>query len=171
MCSWFLSKGSEHRMGKRLVCLNLLNSGDVKMLMGWQRWPKTQWKHCVHKGNCPVFASCWLLFMFDSWNIAGFVVSARWAAQEQRCGRREDPPLNNLDYGYCLWKCFCVTIFRECNLPLLFTENGLFGVPLPVLLEQDQKRVPGIRIPLLFKEVSMLTCLLLLHLLESNIFY
>uniref|UniRef100_A0A6J0TH64 Rho GTPase-activating protein 18 isoform X1 n=2 Tax=Pogona vitticeps TaxID=103695 RepID=A0A6J0TH64_9SAUR len=32
-------------------------------------------------------------------------------------------------------------------------ETGLFGVPLSVLLEQDQKRVPGIRVPLLFKKL------------------
>ncbi|XP_054831512.1 rho GTPase-activating protein 18 [Eublepharis macularius] len=32
-------------------------------------------------------------------------------------------------------------------------ESGLFGVPLPVLLEQDQKRVPGIKIPLIFQKL------------------
>ncbi|XP_053237855.1 rho GTPase-activating protein 18 isoform X1 [Podarcis raffonei] len=32
-------------------------------------------------------------------------------------------------------------------------ESGLFGVPLSVLLEQDQKRVPGIRIPLIFQKL------------------
>ncbi|KAH0622299.1 hypothetical protein JD844_024479 [Phrynosoma platyrhinos] len=36
-------------------------------------------------------------------------------------------------------------------------EFGLFGVPLSVLLEQDQKRVPGIRVPLIFQKVSVLT--------------
>ncbi|XP_060095200.1 rho GTPase-activating protein 18 isoform X1 [Heteronotia binoei] len=32
-------------------------------------------------------------------------------------------------------------------------ESGLFGVPLPVLLEQDQKRVPGIKVPLIFQKL------------------
>ncbi|XP_053142289.1 rho GTPase-activating protein 18 isoform X3 [Hemicordylus capensis] len=32
-------------------------------------------------------------------------------------------------------------------------ESGLFGVSLPVLLEQDQKRMPGIRIPLIFQKL------------------
>nr|XP_034964914.1 rho GTPase-activating protein 18 isoform X1 [Zootoca vivipara] len=32
-------------------------------------------------------------------------------------------------------------------------ESGLFGVSLSVLLEQDQKRVPGIRIPLIFQKL------------------
>lgn len=33
-------------------------------------------------------------------------------------------------------------------------DSGLFGVPLTVLLEQDQKKVPGTRIPLIFQKVS-----------------
>ncbi|XP_027704368.1 rho GTPase-activating protein 18 [Vombatus ursinus] len=32
-------------------------------------------------------------------------------------------------------------------------DSGLFGVPLSVLLEQDQKRVPGTRIPLIFQKL------------------
>ncbi|KAL8558780.1 hypothetical protein ACOMHN_043723 [Nucella lapillus] len=32
-------------------------------------------------------------------------------------------------------------------------EHGLFGVPIHVLLEQDQKKVPGVRVPLLFQEL------------------
>ncbi|KAM6465746.1 rho GTPase-activating protein 18 isoform 3-T3 [Liasis olivaceus] len=32
-------------------------------------------------------------------------------------------------------------------------ESGIFGVPLLVLLEHDQKRVPGIRIPLIFQKL------------------
>ncbi|KAM3856643.1 rho GTPase-activating protein 18 isoform 1-T1 [Vipera latastei] len=32
-------------------------------------------------------------------------------------------------------------------------ESGLFGVPLLVLLEHDQKRVPGIRTPLIFQKL------------------
>lgn len=32
-------------------------------------------------------------------------------------------------------------------------EHGLFGVPIHVLLEQDQKRVPGTRVPLFFQEL------------------
>ncbi|KAM7135138.1 rho GTPase-activating protein 18 isoform 4-T4 [Molossus nigricans] len=32
-------------------------------------------------------------------------------------------------------------------------DSGLFGVPLTVLLEQDQRRVPGTRIPLIFQNL------------------
>ncbi|NXX45849.1 RHG18 protein, partial [Tricholaema leucomelas] len=32
-------------------------------------------------------------------------------------------------------------------------DSGLFGVPLSVLLEQDQKKVPGTRIPLIFQKL------------------
>ncbi|XP_024614810.1 rho GTPase-activating protein 18 isoform X1 [Neophocaena asiaeorientalis asiaeorientalis] len=32
-------------------------------------------------------------------------------------------------------------------------DSGLFGVPLTVLLEQDQKKVPGTRIPLIFQKL------------------
>ncbi|KFU96593.1 Rho GTPase-activating protein 28, partial [Chaetura pelagica] len=39
-------------------------------------------------------------------------------------------------------------------------ENGLFGVPLTVLLENDQKKVPGIKVPLIFQK--------LLHKLEET---
>ncbi|XP_005303158.1 rho GTPase-activating protein 28 isoform X3 [Chrysemys picta bellii] len=31
-------------------------------------------------------------------------------------------------------------------------ENGLFGVPLSTLLENDQKKVPGIKVPLIFQK-------------------
>ncbi|XP_039382963.1 rho GTPase-activating protein 28 isoform X3 [Mauremys reevesii] len=31
-------------------------------------------------------------------------------------------------------------------------ENGLFGVPLAILLENDQKKVPGIKVPLIFQK-------------------
>ncbi|XP_026517007.1 rho GTPase-activating protein 28 isoform X2 [Terrapene carolina triunguis] len=31
-------------------------------------------------------------------------------------------------------------------------ENGLFGVPLATLLENDQKKVPGIKVPLIFQK-------------------
>ncbi|KAL8607685.1 hypothetical protein ACOMHN_039359 [Nucella lapillus] len=34
-------------------------------------------------------------------------------------------------------------------------DHGLFGVPLPVLLEHDQKRVPGVRLPLLFQALVL----------------
>lgn len=33
-------------------------------------------------------------------------------------------------------------------------DSGLFGVPLTMLLEQDQRKVPGTRIPLIFQNVS-----------------
>ncbi|XP_074131425.1 rho GTPase-activating protein 28 isoform X4 [Sminthopsis crassicaudata] len=32
-------------------------------------------------------------------------------------------------------------------------ENGLFGVPLTVLLENDQKKFPGIKVPLIFQKL------------------
>ncbi|XP_043364015.1 rho GTPase-activating protein 28 isoform X3 [Dermochelys coriacea] len=34
-------------------------------------------------------------------------------------------------------------------------ENGLFGVPLTILLENDQKKVPGIKIPLIFQKLLL----------------
>ncbi|XP_060631055.2 rho GTPase-activating protein 28 isoform X1 [Anolis sagrei] len=34
-------------------------------------------------------------------------------------------------------------------------ENGLFGVPLAVLLENDQKKVPGIKVPLIFQKLLL----------------
>lgn len=36
----------------------------------------------------------------------------------------------------------------------LVADSGLFGVPLTMLLEQDQRKVPGTRIPLIFQKVS-----------------
>ena len=37
---------------------------------------------------------------------------------------------------------------------IVVSEHGLFGVPIQVLLEQDQKRVPGVKVPLFFQAVS-----------------
>lgn len=34
-------------------------------------------------------------------------------------------------------------------------ENGLFGVPLTVLLENDQKKVPGVKVPLIFQKLLL----------------
>ncbi|XP_054496531.2 rho GTPase-activating protein 28 isoform X1 [Agelaius phoeniceus] len=34
-------------------------------------------------------------------------------------------------------------------------ENGLFGVPLTVLLENDQKKFPGIKVPLIFQKLLL----------------
>jgi len=39
-------------------------------------------------------------------------------------------------------------------LLLYSSDSGLFGVPLSVLLEQDQKKVPGTKIPLIFQKVN-----------------
>ncbi|KAJ6660110.1 hypothetical protein lerEdw1_018036 [Lerista edwardsae] len=39
------------------------------------------------------------------------------------------------------------------TIKIKIKESGLFGVPLTVLLEQDQKRVPGTRIPLIFQKL------------------
>ncbi|KAF1673568.1 Rho GTPase-activating protein 18, partial [Pygoscelis papua] len=38
-------------------------------------------------------------------------------------------------------------------LLLCSSDSGLFGVPLSVLLEQDQKKVPGTKIPLIFQKL------------------
>ena len=37
-------------------------------------------------------------------------------------------------------------------------DHGLFGVSLQSLLEQDQKRVPGTKTPLLFQAVRVCVC-------------
>ncbi|XP_061451868.1 rho GTPase-activating protein 28 isoform X3 [Rhineura floridana] len=34
-------------------------------------------------------------------------------------------------------------------------ENGLFGVPLAVLIENDQKKIPGIKVPLIFQKLLL----------------
>jgi len=34
-----------------------------------------------------------------------------------------------------------------------FPEHGIFGVPLQVMLEYDQKLQPSVKIPLAFEEV------------------
>ncbi|KAM9644536.1 rho GTPase-activating protein 28 isoform 5-T7 [Morphnus guianensis] len=34
-------------------------------------------------------------------------------------------------------------------------ENGLFGVPLTILLENDQRKVPGIKVPLIFQKLLL----------------
>ena len=34
------------------------------------------------------------------------------------------------------------------------TESGLFGVPLATLLDQDQRRLPGTKVPLILQRVS-----------------
>ncbi|XP_075350521.1 rho GTPase-activating protein 28 isoform X3 [Mycteria americana] len=34
-------------------------------------------------------------------------------------------------------------------------ENGLFGVPLTILLDNDQKKVPGIKVPLIFQKLLL----------------
>ncbi|XP_048860524.1 rho GTPase-activating protein 18 [Brienomyrus brachyistius] len=38
-------------------------------------------------------------------------------------------------------------------LKLKVKESGLFGVPLPTLLEQDQKRLPGTKVPLILQRL------------------
>lgn len=43
------------------------------------------------------------------------------------------------------------------------SDCGLFGVPLSVLLEQDQKKVPGTKIPLIFQKVNRHEQVNLLH--------
>lgn len=40
------------------------------------------------------------------------------------------------------------------SLCFLVADSGLFGVPLTMLLEQDQRKAPGTRIPLIFQKVS-----------------
>lgn len=49
------------------------------------------------------------------------------------------------------------------SLMLYSSDSGLFGVPLSLLLEQDQKRVPGTKIPLIFQKVNKHEEVNLLH--------
>lgn len=43
------------------------------------------------------------------------------------------------------------------NCLLLSAETGIFGVPLTTLLENDQKKFPGSKVPLVFKKVCSLS--------------
>uniref|UniRef100_A0A8C3HYW0 Rho GTPase-activating protein 18 n=1 Tax=Chrysemys picta bellii TaxID=8478 RepID=A0A8C3HYW0_CHRPI len=42
---------------------------------------------------------------------------------------------------------------QQKAIKIKMKDSGLFGVPLSVLLEQDQKKVPGTRIPLIFHKL------------------
>ncbi|XP_057209579.1 rho GTPase-activating protein 18 isoform X3 [Triplophysa rosa] len=42
-------------------------------------------------------------------------------------------------------------------LKMKVRESGLFGVPLPTLLEQDQRRIPGTKVPLILQHVRQQT--------------
>ncbi|XP_006834737.1 PREDICTED: rho GTPase-activating protein 18-like [Chrysochloris asiatica] len=46
-----------------------------------------------------------------------------------------------------------VELKQEKAVKIKTKDFGLFGVPLTVLLEQDQKKVPGTRIPLIFQKL------------------
>ncbi|XP_010591711.2 rho GTPase-activating protein 18 isoform X3 [Loxodonta africana] len=46
-----------------------------------------------------------------------------------------------------------VELKQEKAVKIKTKDSGLFGVPLTVLLEQDQKKVPGTRIPLIFQKL------------------
>ncbi|KAM6186675.1 rho GTPase-activating protein 18 [Rhynchocyon petersi] len=46
-----------------------------------------------------------------------------------------------------------IELKQEKAVKMKTKDSGLFGVPLTVLLEQDQKKVPGTRIPLIFQKL------------------
>ncbi|XP_012516247.1 PREDICTED: rho GTPase-activating protein 18 [Propithecus coquereli] len=47
-----------------------------------------------------------------------------------------------------------VELKQQKAVKIKMKDSGLFGVPLTVLLEQDQRKVPGTRIPLIFQKCS-----------------
>lgn len=49
----------------------------------------------------------------------------------------------------------CVGWYDHCLL--ISAETGIFGVPLTTLLENDQKKFPGSKVPLVFKRVRSLS--------------
>ncbi|MBN3324969.1 RHG18 protein, partial [Atractosteus spatula] len=46
-----------------------------------------------------------------------------------------------------------IELKRSRTVRIKVRESGLFGVPLTTLLENDQKKVPGLKVPLLFKKL------------------
>ncbi|XP_072499398.1 rho GTPase-activating protein 18 isoform X1 [Notamacropus eugenii] len=52
-----------------------------------------------------------------------------------------------------LYDIFGIELKQQKAVKMKTKDSGLFGVPLSVLLEQDQKRVPGTRIPLIFQKL------------------
>uniref|UniRef100_A0A5F8GFG2 Rho GTPase-activating protein 18 n=1 Tax=Monodelphis domestica TaxID=13616 RepID=A0A5F8GFG2_MONDO len=52
-----------------------------------------------------------------------------------------------------LYDVFGIELKHQKAVKMKTKDSGLFGVPLSVLLEQDQKRVPGMRIPLIFQKL------------------
>ncbi|XP_004702279.1 rho GTPase-activating protein 18 [Echinops telfairi] len=46
-----------------------------------------------------------------------------------------------------------IELKQEKAVKIKTKDSGLFGVPLTVLLEQDQKKVPGTRVPLIFQKL------------------
>uniref|UniRef100_W5M548 Rho GTPase activating protein 28 n=1 Tax=Lepisosteus oculatus TaxID=7918 RepID=W5M548_LEPOC len=46
-----------------------------------------------------------------------------------------------------------IELKRNRTVRIKVRESGLFGVPLTTLLENDQKKVPGLKVPLLFKKL------------------
>lgn len=58
----------------------------------------------------------------------------------------------------------CKTVCKCCRF--VPTDSGIFGVPLTTLLENDQKKYPGSRVPLVFKKVCSS---FLLWLLETRL--
>ena len=48
-----------------------------------------------------------------------------------------------------VWECVCVCVCVLTGSP----EWGIFGVPLVTLLEQDQGRAPGTRVPIILQRV------------------
>lgn len=76
----------------------------------------------------------------------------------------------------CFWYMYdfymCLILIHVCFLYMsvilhvwlfAFLEHGIFGVPLEVMVEHDQKRSPGTTVPIVFQAVSkhyplMCTC-------------
>ncbi|NXN97124.1 RHG18 protein, partial [Rhinopomastus cyanomelas] len=52
-----------------------------------------------------------------------------------------------------LYEMLGVEFKQQKAIKIKTKDSGLFGVPLLVLLEQDQKKVPGTRIPLIFQKL------------------
>lgn len=72
--------------------------------------------------------------------------------------------LGGLPLSRVLEQMWIISLF----LSLYFSDSGLFGVPLSVLLEQDQKKVPGTKIPLIFQKVDHHKQINLLHTCKSQ---
>ncbi|GAB1294999.1 Rho GTPase-activating protein 18 [Apodemus speciosus] len=48
-----------------------------------------------------------------------------------------------------------IELKQQKAVKIKIRDSGIFGIPLTILLEQDQRKVPGTRIPLVFQKVSL----------------